>query len=121
MASISKKRAIGNAFLSKLNVPNIPIQECTFQPEEKIVRYPTDVVGDPSIKTYMDQNKEVEKKTKLMLEKKMKVVSRKKVYDHSEKIFDKKKGKEKSHFIVRNSLPAYSPEKIEVKKPIKSY
>ena len=85
------------------------------------MRYPTDVVGDPSIKTYIDQNKEVEKKTKLMLEKKMKVVNRKKVYDESEKIFEKKKGKERQHFVVRNSLPAYSPEKIEAKKPIKSY
>ena len=48
-AELAKKTAIGNAFLSKLNVPNIPIKECTFQPEEKIVRFPTDVVGDPSI------------------------------------------------------------------------
>ena len=102
-AELAKKTAIGNAYLSKLNVSNIPIKECTFQPEEKIVRFATDVVGDPSIKANMSKNKEVEKKVKLMEEHKLKVVSKVRAYDQSEKIFDRKKGKEKTHFMARNA------------------
>ena len=54
----------------------------------------------------MEKHEAVEKKVKLMMEKKLKVVKGMKVYDESEKIFEPKykKGKEKEKFMQRNAL-----------------
>jgi len=43
-----------------------PIKECTFQPEDRVVRYPTDVIGDPLVAGHMEKNRAVKKTVKLM-------------------------------------------------------
>ena len=41
--------------------------------------------------------------------------------DESEKLFAKKKGKERTHFVARSTLPPYSPDKMEKNRPQKTY
>ena len=45
---------------------SVAIKECTFQPEKKIVRYATDIIGDPLKEKYMEENKNNERKVKLV-------------------------------------------------------
>ena len=71
--------------------------ECTFQPEEKIVRFPTDVVGDNAIKNFMRRNRSVPKIVKVGVPSKkvgLEFKEMKKNVDQSQKIFESKKGKE---------------------------
>lgn len=52
----------------------------------------------------------------------MKVVEKVAKVDQSDQIFAKtKKGKEKEHFMQRNVIPPWRPEKLEKDKPNKSY
>ena len=117
-AKLALKTAIGNERLA-FQTSNIPIQECKFQPESKIVRYATDIAGDPDIKKIIEENKALEKKMKMMKAKKLQVVQAVATVDESNKIFEKKKGKEKEKFHQRNVIPAWRPEKLE--KASKSY
>ena len=56
---------------------------------------------------------------KMMKAKKMTVIEKIHTVDESNKIFEKKKGKEKEKFHQRNVIPAWRPEKLE--KASKSY
>lgn len=55
------------------------------------------------------------------MEKKMTVIEKVTIVDESEKIFDKKKAKERTHYMQRNVIPAWKPEKLEKENPAKSY
>ena len=63
---MSLKNPIGNALLARYDVPSVPIQECTFQPEQRIVRYRTDIAGDEEKKKFMEENKNFEAKGDLV-------------------------------------------------------
>jgi len=99
----------------------VPIKQCVFQQEAKILRYPTDIVGDADIKLNRAKNAKVERKTKQMTSMKLEVVKQVRAYNEEDKIFDKVKGKEKEKFLARNALPAYHPDKLEAAKASKGY
>jgi len=113
--------ALGNARLAARNVPSVRIQECQFQPETKIVRFGTDQTGDAEKKRVMREKQAVARKGKLMTGHQMAVVTGTRRVDESEQLFAKKKGKERIHFMARNVLPPYSPEKLEKQKPRKTF
>ena len=124
-AKLAMKTSIGNPKLAQRGVPNVPIKECTFQPEQRIVRYPTDTVGDKDKKKFQDKNENVTRRADLMTAHKMTVLKRKVVErDESEKIFEDfefKKGKERELYRARAKQPEKSPEKLENQKPQKTY
>jgi hypothetical protein len=60
---------------------SLPIKQCVFQQEAKILRYPTDTVGDPDIKLNRAKNANIERKTKQMTSMKLKVVEQVRTYN----------------------------------------
>ena len=71
---MSLKSAIGNPKLAQRGVPNVPIRECTFQPEERILRYRTDTAGDEEKLKFMEENKNAAGRADLMKGHKMVVL-----------------------------------------------
>ena len=59
-AKLRLKRPIGNELLAlDAEAENAPMYECQFQPEQRIVRFRTDIAGDSEKKKFMDDNKNV--------------------------------------------------------------
>lgn len=54
-AKLSLRNVFGNSLLALHDIKNIRIRECTFQPEQRVVRFGTDIAGDAEKINFIDE------------------------------------------------------------------